>query len=950
MRSRSARLGIVLVVLGLLIAATAATATVGPVVTPPWGHAHYRWLLSSPLRPYLSTAGELYLQLAYDDRERGRGEVPGLERPDGGLEGLNVRVNDRAQDENPSLTTQSETAVAVFGPNVVVGWNDIGQFFETRSLTGYGYSTDGGRTFRDAGVVPPPEGGANLGDPDLAVDSRGVFYFSQISVRADGVAFIGVSRSTDGGRTFTPPVSASWSVDGPGSFQDKELIAADATGGRYDGNVYVTWTRFSREGMRIYVARSTDGGRSFQPAIPLSPPGHVVQGSIPRVGPNGEVYVAWEDFTIPGIVVTRSTDGGRTFDEPVLAARVEFIGEDAPPATCQGRRILKGYIDAGFEFPSLAVNPTNGEVYVVFASNPPGVDQSDVYFVRSSDGGRTWSEPVRLNDDRTPNDQFLPALAVAPDGTIAAIWYDRRHDPENLKIDVYMAVSTDGGRTWLPNKRVTTVSFGVPPLGPNFDRVRPCYMGDYIDITADARNFYLAWGDNRERGLTWRTLPDLPTPREAVATAAVGKAVFAVGGTRLGFREAGDSDANEAFNTRTKRWVRLAPMPTPRSAAAAVAYGLSLYVVGGRSSKYGGVTGAFERYDVLTNRWARLPALSTPRAFLGAARVGTKIYAIGGQDCVSLFCGRTLDTVEVYDLTTGRWTPGPPLPEPRAAFATAVIDGQIYVIGGYNAQTKRVYSSVLALDPRAGEWRWVADLPEKRGRVFPSAGVCDGKLAVFDGLSERFSLLRRDAWLYDAATGRWTPIAGPKFARVGVQAVNVDGVLYAVGGSSSSRVRHSGAHEAFDCRRLGFLRPDPDVFVAIEPIAPFRAAAAALESPSSPSGSNDEEDGRVGLSALVVRATRAPLGDAYTFRVEGLPASGLPKAEDAIEGVRLQIYSLSGRVIYDSGFQPRLTLQWNLQTQRGDVAANGVYLYVVTAKDAQGRLMRSPVRKLVVLR
>ncbi len=69
-----------------------------------------------------------------------------------------------------------------------------------------------------------------------------------------------------------------------------------------------------------------------------------------------------------------------------------------------------------------------------------------------------------------------------------------------------------------------------------------------------------------------------------------------------------------------------------------------------------------------------------------------------------------------------------------------------------------------------------------------------------------------------------------------------------------------------------------------------------------------------------------------------------------IVAVRLQIYSLSGQTVYDSGFQPRLTLQWNLQTQRGDVAANGVYLYVVTAKDAQGRLMRSPVRKLVVLR
>jgi N-acetylneuraminic acid mutarotase len=896
---------------------------------------HYKWLLGSPLRPYLSTAAEFYLQLKYG----GQVTFPGLEHPgeEESIWGLNVRINDRAQDENPSLTTQSETAVAVFGSNVVVGWNDIGQFFQTGSITGYGYSTDGGQTFRDAGVIPPPKGGANLGDPDIAVDSRGVFYFSQISISADGVAFIGVSRSEDGGRTFTRPVSASWSVDSPDSFQDKEFITADNTGSRYDGNVYVSWTRFSREGARIYFARSTDGGRSFERAIPLSPPGHFVQGSIPRVGPSGEVYVAWEDFTLPGIVVVRSTDGGRTFSSPVLAAPVKFVGQEAPPATCQGRRILNGYIDAGFEFPSMAVNPLNGEVYIVFDSNPPGIDQADVYFVRSSDGGQTWSEPMRLNDDRTTNDQFMPAITVAPDGTIAVIWYDRRNDPANLKIDLYMAASNDGGRTWRPNKRVTTVTFGVPPLGPNFDRVRPCYMGDYIDITADAQNFYLAWGDNRERGLTWRTLPDMPTPREATANAAIGQAIFAVGGTKLGFREAGDSDANEAFNTRTGRWVKLAPMPTPRSAAAAVSYGLSLYVVGGQSSKYGGVSGAFERYDVLTNRWTKLPQLPTPRAFLGAARVGSKIYAIGGQDCVSLFCGHTLDTVEIYDIATGRWTAGPPLPEPRAAFATAVIEAKIYVIGGYNAQTDEVYSSILALDPLTGEWTWVADLPEEQGRVFPSAGVCDGKLVVFDGLSERFSLRRRDAWLYDAVTGHWEQIAGPKFARIGVQAVNVGGVLYAIGGSSSSRVRHSGAHEAFDCRQLGFLRPDPDVFFTIEPIAQFRTLASQVSS-AAPSEARAKRP-----RALTVRATRALLSGVYTFRTESLMSG-------AIESIRLRIYSLDGRVVYDSGPRRGPTVQWNLQTQSGAVAANGIYLYVITARDREGQLVRSPARLIVVLR
>jgi hypothetical protein len=900
-----------------------------------WPADHYKWLWNSPWRPYLSSGAEFYLQLRFGDRV----QLPGQEGEKDNIFGLNVRVNDRAQDENPSLTTQSETAVATFGSNVVVGWNDVGQFFQTASLTGYGYSTDGGRTFTDGGVIPPPPGGANLGDPDVAVDSRGTFYFSQISIDADGVAFIGVAKSTDGGRTFSRPVSASWSVSGPDSFQDKEFITADGTGGPFDGNVYVSWTRFSSQGSQIMFARSSDGGRSFERAIALSPPGHFVQGSIPRVGPNGEVYVAWRDFNTPGIFVSKSTDGGRTFGADgvsnVQAAGIEFIGQDAPRATCQGRRILNGYIDAGFEFPSMAVSPGNGEVYIVYNSNPPGVDQADVYFVRSSDGGRSWSEPVRLNDDRTTSDQFMPAVAVAEDGTVAAIWYDRRNDSKNLKMDIYMARSHDGGRTWLPNERVTTTMFDVPPLGPNFDVVRPCYMGDYIDIAADAQNFYLIWGDNRNPGLTWKTLPDMPTPREATANAAVGRAVFVIGGTKLGFREVGDSDVNEAFNTRTGHWFSLAPMPTPRSEAVAVSYGLSVYVLGGQSSKYGGVSGAFERFDVLGNRWVSLPPLPTPRTALGAVRLRSKIYAIGGQDCVSLFCGHTLDVVEIYDLATGRWTTGTPLPEPRAAFATAVIDGKIYVIGGYNAQTGEVYKSVLAYDPRTAEWTWETDLPN--GRIAPIVGVCGDKLIVTGGLSRTFSVIRRSAWNYDILTGRWQRVAAPKFARFGVSAVNVKGALYAIGGSSSSRVRHSGAGEAFDCSRLGFTRPDPDVFFAVRPVRPFGSDLGPAADGISRGSISESE-----TPELRVEARRAPQARAWVFRIDGDEAD--------IESVRLQIYDLRGALVFDTGRRRGPTIQWNLETSGGAPAANGVYLYVITVRNKTGGIVRSPVRLIAVTR
>ena len=98
-----------------------------------------------------------------------------------------------------------------------------------------------------------------------------------------------------------------------------------------------------------------------------------------------------------------------------------------------------------------------------------------------------------------PTDQFEPFVEAGGDGAVAVAWYDRRNDAaNNLNINVYRALSRDGGAGFDPIGRVTDVSFGVPPILPNFDPgIAQCYMGEYIAIAADAKNFYYAWGDNR---------------------------------------------------------------------------------------------------------------------------------------------------------------------------------------------------------------------------------------------------------------------------------------------------------------------------------------------------------------------------------------------------------------------------------------------------------------------
>lgn len=146
---------------------------------------------------------------------------------------------------------------------------------------------------------------------------------------------------------------------------------------------------------------------------------------------------------------------------------------------------LNGNIRAS-NAPIIAVDKSEGSsranVYIVFSADPdgPGPDMSDVFLVRSRDSGASWSEPIRLSDDRTTNDQWLPFVTTAPNGAVGVTWYDRRSDDQNLLIDVYMTVSTDGGSSFSPNFRITDVSFPVPDLFPvNFDpfAAAACYMG-----------------------------------------------------------------------------------------------------------------------------------------------------------------------------------------------------------------------------------------------------------------------------------------------------------------------------------------------------------------------------------------------------------------------------------------------------------------------------------------
>jgi hypothetical protein len=243
------------------------------------------------------------------------------------------------------------------------------------------------------------------------------------------------------------------------------------------------------------------------------------QGSFPEVGPNGEIYVAWEEglsgFSERSIRIRRSDDGGLTFPGPdeVVSSSVDAIGTIE---LCGGglRETLPGSIRSQ-EFPSIDVDhsggPFDGNVYAVWNSDPDGEagpDNADIFLSRSTDGGNTWSPPFVVNDDGTDTDQFFPFVRVTEAGTVAVMWYDRRLNGSD--IDVFKAFSVNGGQTFGPNVRVTDVSFAVPPINPNFDPVvLNCYMAEYNHMATQGSTLYLTWGDNRNTLFT----PDFPNGR-----------------------------------------------------------------------------------------------------------------------------------------------------------------------------------------------------------------------------------------------------------------------------------------------------------------------------------------------------------------------------------------------------------------------------------------------------
>jgi hypothetical protein len=375
-----------------------------------------------------------------------------------------------AQFTNVAITTntadQSEPTIAVSpinSNNVLGAWNEFrsGSF----SKAGYAYSTNKGTTWTEKILVAPS--GYTYGfDPSVAYDRYGNAFYCYIAYSVGPLGNVYVSRTTN-------LSNEDWNdriVSATNHWNDKPFMGIDNTDGSNDGRIYVSWTDFSGGGSAIKFSYSTDHGVSFstpitlssnplnpgtgaylmpQNSIPREPTTGFVQGSMPVVGPNGEVYVVWAEVTSNGsynggtFQVRKSTDGGITF------------GSSTTVCQFTPKRYMIGLLDIRTYLPSMAVDPTSGNLYISFTDQATQSNtNARVKIVSSTNGGTSWSAPMIIGDFGV-GWQFFPWVAVDENGRVSVFFM---HSADLDLVDSYITESYDNGVSFLSSIRVSTQS------------------------------------------------------------------------------------------------------------------------------------------------------------------------------------------------------------------------------------------------------------------------------------------------------------------------------------------------------------------------------------------------------------------------------------------------------------------------------------------------------------
>ena len=412
-------------------------------------------------------------------------------------------------EDEPSIAVRNQTNQLL----MVVGANSL----STGQMVSY-VSIDQGSHWSAPSFLPLSKANDTFAsDPALGVDRGGIFYYSFLSLASASTGMsddLVVATSADGvhwtnhvavqRKTFTSPSTIT------SEFYDKDYLAVGPNKSNLSlDSIYVTYTDFTefcplpsscKVNSTIMQVHSTNSGITWSSPAAVSPvatspassmTGRVIQGSMPAVGSNGNIYVAYFDTGTNGflnasanVMVTRSIDSGASFSPPIVAAPIpQQLTFASQGSSCCFRWWSS-------MFPSMDVAP-DGTVYIAYGARQAkySTDPADLYLVASVDGGTTWSQPTMINDNSSQNGHFFAWLKASSDNVVHVIWGDQRLDPVGLGYDIFYATATNHGTTISPNIRVTDV--GTDPL------FTIGFIGDYFNLAVSGNQTYPVWTDGR---------------------------------------------------------------------------------------------------------------------------------------------------------------------------------------------------------------------------------------------------------------------------------------------------------------------------------------------------------------------------------------------------------------------------------------------------------------------
>ena len=418
--------------------------------------------------------------------------------------GTNARISGSATNSR----SESDIRVNYWDPTKIIsGSNNIGGNGQQAMFS----STNSGSTWSQS-FLPLATGDAFHSDPTVDWFSNGTAIATTIGINSAATQLRMRSYiSTNNG--------ATWTLDGTFSGSqtnaDKQIVWVDHSNtSAFKDNAYACW----HNGLPQFVNRRV-GPTGTWGATPLQISGTETTGTAigcdVKTNSSGDVFVFWPATGNRRILMGKSTNGGVSYATPVIITTT-FASFDIGVPSFNNRRILV-YVTGGAYRTATKNNvyaawaDLSGDTGCTTGSNEPGSNASStckarIWFSRSTNGGSTWSTPVKINNPSNLNDQYNPWMVVdETNGQIAIIYYDTIDDTTRKKTNVYYQASFDDGATWSTPFKVSSAQTDETVSGADTGN----QYGDYNGLSGIAGTFFPSWTDRRNNA------------REEIWTAAI---------------------------------------------------------------------------------------------------------------------------------------------------------------------------------------------------------------------------------------------------------------------------------------------------------------------------------------------------------------------------------------------------------------------------------------------